>query len=458
MRTNLLSLALVFAWWLVACAPLQSSTPTPAEISQQTVTSPATDTPTSVSATHTPTPISQPADGPPSPQATPAPTETFTPLPPTEPPLPTATPRPPTPTLSLSIPAIRLELVVEGFNQPTYLTHAGDESGRLFVVERSGKVRVIQDGELQRDSFMDIDHLVGSRASEQGLLSLAFHPSFRDNRLLFVNYTNTEGDTVIARYQATADRGEVELATANILLTIPQPFANHNGGQLQFGPDGYLYIGTGDGGSANDPLGNGQNINVLLGKMLRLDVDSGDSYTIPADNPFVNNPDARPEIWAFGLRNPWRFSFDRSTGDMYIADVGQNAFEEINHEPAGSGGGFNYGWNIMEGFHCLGRGDCDQTGLILPIAEYSHQQGCSVTGGYVYRGKQFPALNGVYLYADFCSGKIWGLRLGGEPVELSEMPSGVLDTDLTISSFGEDEAGEVYLLSFQGEIYQVVSQ
>jgi glucose/arabinose dehydrogenase len=450
MRTSILSLGLVLVWWLVACAPIQNSTPT---------LSPATDTPTSVLATHTPTPTSQPADHPPSPQATPAPTETFTPLPSTETPLPTATllPSTPAPIAPLTIPAIRLELVADGLNQPTYLTHAGDESGRLFVVERSGKVRIIQDGELQLDSFMDIDHLVGSRASEQGLLSLAFHPNFRDNRLLFVNYTNTEGDTVIARYQATADRRGVDLATANILLTIPQPFANHNGGQLQFGPDGYLYIGTGDGGSANDPLGNGQNLNVLLGKMLRLDVDSGDSYTIPADNPFVNNPDARPEIWAFGLRNPWRFSFDRLTGDMYIADVGQNAFEEIDYEPAGSGGGFNYGWSIMEGFHCLSRSDCDQTGLILPIAEYSHQQGCSVTGGYVYRGNQFPALDSVYLYADFCSGKIWGLRLGGEPVELSEMPSGVLDTDLPISSFGEDETGEVYLVSFQGEVYRVVS-
>jgi glucose/arabinose dehydrogenase len=345
-------------------------------------------------------------------------------------------------------PPINLSLITGGLDQPTYVTHAGDGSGRLFVVERHGKVRVILRGQVQLNSFMDIDAQVGSGGREQGLLSLAFHPDFRDNRRLFVNYTNNDGNTVVAEYRATPDRSQVDLGSAKTLLTVPQPFDNHNGGQIQFGPDGYLYLGMGDGGGANDPQGNGQNPGSLLGKMLRISVDDGDSYGVPPGNPFVDRPEFRPEIWALGLRNPWRFSFDRLTGDMYAGDVGQNAYEEIDFEPAGSPGGLNYGWAVMEGAHCLREQPCDQTGFIMPIAEYGRDGGCSITGGYVYRGSRYPALGGSYFFADFCSGKIWVLRLG-EPASVQ------LESGLNVSSFGEDEAGELYLADFQGAIYQI---
>jgi glucose/arabinose dehydrogenase len=349
--------------------------------------------------------------------------------------------------LAAPIPAIDLTLLAEGFSLPLYLTHANDGSNRLFVVEKDGIVRIIQNGAVQDVPFMDIDSLVGSNRNEQGLLSIAFHPDFANTGRLFVNYTDNSGDTVVAGYDVTADGQLVELATAQVILTIPQPHANHNGGQLQFGPDGYLYIGTGDGGSANDPYSNGQNPAALLGKMLRIAVDGEPPHQIPADNPFLDQADFLPEIWSLGLRNPWRFSFDRSTGDLYIADVGQNQYEEVNLQPAGQGG-LNYGWSIMEGAHCFQSGQCDSAGLTQPLAEYDHGQGCSVTGGHVYRGAQFPALAGVYLYGDFCSGKIWGVRPGGQAVEL-------LDTDMSISSFGEDETGELYVMDYRGSVYQI---
>jgi glucose/arabinose dehydrogenase len=348
-------------------------------------------------------------------------------------------------------PPIVLDPVADGLDNPVFVTHAGDGSPRLYVVEQHGTVRVVENGDTQLEPFMDIDPLVGSEANEQGLLSLVFHPNFTDNRQLFVNYTNNDGDTVIARYETSPDLQLVDPSTAKIILTIDQPYRNHNGGQIQFGPDGHLYIGTGDGGSANDPAGNGQSTEVLLGKMLRINVDLGDPYAVPGDNPFVGQS-ARPELWAIGLRNPWRFSFDRLTGDLYIADVGQNQIEELSVEPAGSPGGLNFGWDIMEGSNCFTDRNCDQTGLVLPIAEYGRQGGhCSITGGYVYRGTEQPTLDGVYFYGDFCSGAIWGLRLGNEPVLL-------LETDLAISSFGEDEAGEVYVVDLRGAVYRIVAE
>ncbi len=390
-----------------------------------------------------------PAAGPVKPQAVaprdPPPTLTNEPMV-LEPPRPaTHTPSPAPP----SVPAINLRLVADGFEQPVYLTHAGDGSGRLFVVERAGKVRVIQNGAVQPNPFLDITGPVQSKGQEQGLLSLAFHPNFPQDRRVYVDYTNNKGDTVIARYQTTPDLRAIDPATGQILLTIAQPYPNHNGGGLLFGPDGYLYIGTGDGGLANDPHENAQNPAALLGKMLRISVDFGEPYTVPADNPFVNDPAFRPEVWALGLRNPWRFSFDRLTGDMFIADVGQNKYEEINFEAAGSPGGLNFGWDVMEGFHCFQADTCRQDGLTLPVAEYDHSLGCSVTGGYVYRGAGVPALQGVYLYADYCSGRVWALRSGEkEPVQ-------VLESGLNVSSFGEDEAGELYLIDLKGGIYQV---
>jgi glucose/arabinose dehydrogenase len=350
-----------------------------------------------------------------------------------------------------------LELIADGLAAPVYVTHAGDGSGRLFVVEKAGTIRIIAEGSVEPTPFLDISRIVGSRASEQGLLSVAFHPSYASNGFFFVNYTDVNGDTVVARYSVSPDPNAADPNSARVILTLDQPAANHNGGMLAFGPDGYLYIGTGDGGRAGDPWDNAQNSQALLGKMLRLDVDGAEPYAIPPDNPFIGDSAARDEIWALGLRNPWRYSFDRTTGDLYMADVGQNAWEEIDFQPANSPGGENYGWNIMEGTHCFSpRTDCDQSGLTLPIAEYSHQLGCSVTGGYVYRGTAFPELTGAYTFGDFCSGIIWALyrNQNGNWTSAELLRSG-----FSISSFGEDETGELYLTNLRpGELYRLAAR
>lgn len=351
----------------------------------------------------------------------------------------------------------RLTPVVQGLRRPTHVTGAGDGSGRLFVVEQAGRVRIVRDGQLLPRPFLDIEALVGSRANEQGLLSIAFHPRFAENGFFFVNYTNRNGHTVVARYRVSRDDPDrADPSSAAVLLRIEQPAANHNGGLLKFGPDGYLYIGTGDGGAAGDPWNNGQRLDTLLGKLLRIDVDGAAPYAIPPDNPMLNRAGARPEIWAYGLRNPWRFSFDRATGDLFIADVGQNAWEEVHFQPAGSRGGENYGWKIMEGKECFRAERCEQSGLELPIAVYSHGSpggGCSITGGYVYRGAAFPQLTGVYLYADYCSGNLWGLRATG--AGWSSALLGVLN--IRASSFGENDAGELYLTDHGGGgLYRLV--
>lgn len=374
-------------------------------------------------------------------------------------PSPTATTPPPSPTPALFDPAaldLRLELVADGLNAPVYVTHAGDGSSRLFVVEKRGAIRTLADGQANPAPFLDIRSIVGSRGSEQGLLSVAFHPDYTTNGFFFVNYTDTNGNTVVARYRVSDDPGLADPDSARIILTLDQPAANHNGGLLLFGPDGYLYIGAGDGGRGGDPWGNAQNPQVLLGKMLRLDVDSGEPYTIPPDNPFVADPAVRDEIWALGLRNPWRYSFDRTTGDLYIADVGQNKWEEIDFQPARSPGGANYGWNIMEGTHCFSPStNCDSTDLVLPITEYGHDVGCSVTGGYVYRGSNFPQMAGAYFYGDFCSGRIWALYRDGAG---EWRTTKLLDSGLSISSFGEDEAGELYVTDLgDGRLFRLVA-
>lgn len=376
--------------------------------------------------------------------------------------LPTSTPpaeaSPTVERLALEALAIELRPVASGFTKPVYLTHAGDGTGRHFVVEQAGRILILKDGAISSTPFLDIVSIVGSSANEQGLLTVAFHPDYRNNGFFFVNYTDKQGDTVIARYQVSTDNPEVaDPNSAKILLTIDQPYANHNGGQVLFGPDGYLYIGMGDGGAANDPENRAQSLNTLLGKILRIDVDSGDPYGIPETNPFVNRREASPEIWSYGWRNPWRFSFDRATGDLYVADVGQNQYEEVHVELAGTEGGRNYGWRLMEGQHCFNPAECDPAaqGLILPVAEYDHSLGCSVTGGYVYRGKQFPSLEGVYFYGDYCSGIIWGLRYeGNEQWSQAEL----LRSEETISSFGQDEAGELYLVDHRGDILQVAAK
>jgi glucose/arabinose dehydrogenase len=350
------------------------------------------------------------------------------------------------------LPQISLFPWASGFQRPVHVTHAGDGSGRLFVVEQGGRILQVSQGESIHPTFLDISDRV-SCCGEQGLLSVAFPPGFADKNYFYVDYTDLSGGTVVSRFHM-APAGDVgDPSSEEVLLQIPQPFANHNGGQLAFGPDGYLYIGTGDGGSGGDPLNNGQNTSVLLGKILRIDVESGrQPYTIPRDNPFIVALEARDEIWAYGLRNPWRFSFDRVTGDLYVADVGQNRIEEVNFQPASSRGGENYGWKIMEGPECFGASSCNQEGLVLPVAFYDHTQGCAVTGGHVYRGPTYPILQSVYLYGDFCSGVIWGLRRDGALWQSGPL----LDSALLITSFGEDEAGEMYVLDLgQGNVYQV---
>lgn len=438
--------------------PISSSQaiPTPEPTSTSLAVSTATLLPTS---TQRPQPTATPEQASPTlrgPDATASPTAEAT-ASPTEPPATVSLPTPtPIPTLPSFPPGIALEPVLSGFQSPVYLTHAAEIS-RLYIVEQAGRIRLVEDGVVQPVPFLDITDRVGSDRSEQGLLSLAFPPDHAASGLFYINYTDRQGDTVIARYRLLAgDPNQADAGSEQRVLQLAQPAANHNGGQLQFGPDGYLYIGTGDGGQAGDPWGNAQNPNVLLGKMLRIDVARTDTYAVPGDNPFVDRPDARPEIWAIGLRNPWRFSFDRVGGALYIADVGQNLFEEIHVQPGTSPGGENYGWDIMEATHCFEPPTgCDAGGLELPVAEYDHSQGCSITGGYVYRGTRYPELEGVYFFGDFCSGNIWGLRQEKSGEWSMAL---LLDTDLTISSFGEDAAGEVYVIGYgDGTIYRLTA-
>ena len=358
--------------------------------------------------------------------------------------------------------AVDLESVADGFERPVHVADPGDGSGRLFVVEQQGRIRIVRDGEVLPEPFLDIRELVNADGNEQGLLSIAFHPDYAANGLFFVGYTarsatgDSVGDDTVARYRVAADDPDrADPASGEILLAVSDPYPNHNGGLVLFGPDGYLYAGFGDGGSQGDPHGNGQNTEALLGKILRLDVDNAPAdrtYAIPPDNPFADGGGA-PEVWAYGLRNPWRFSFDRATGDLWIADVGGGQFEEVDVSPGGAGGA-NYGWNIMEGPACREGDECDRDGLVPPVAAYDHSQGNAITGGYVYRGEATPALQGVYLYADFGSGLLWGL---GRDAAGEWAMSEPIDTGLNISSFGEDAAGEVYLTALYGTLYRVVA-
>ncbi len=346
-----------------------------------------------------------------------------------------------------------LREIADGLDFPVHLASPpGDE--RLFVVEKVGTIRVVREGQVLDEPFLDIRDLV-SDGSEQGLLSVAFHPAFATNGRFFVNYTDRAGDTQVVEYRVSADPDRADPAPVRTILGLDQPFANHNGGLLVFGPDGMLYVGLGDGGSAGDPQGNGQNTGTLLGSLLRIDVDGGAPYAIPPDNPFVGQAGARGEIWAYGLRNPWRYSFDRGTGDLYIADVGQNDLEEVNAEP-GDGGGLNYGWNVMEGTECFRSDDCDPSGLTLPVLEYDHGDGCSITGGFVYRGAAIPDLAGLYLFSDFCSGFVRSFRMaGGEAVEERRWPE--LEPNGSVTSFGEDADGELYILTREGSVFQIVA-
>jgi glucose/arabinose dehydrogenase len=351
---------------------------------------------------------------------------------------------------------VGLEPVATGLNNPLYLTSPPGDTERLFIVEQGGTIRVVKGGALLPDPFLDITDRVSS-GGERGLFGLAFDPAYASNGRFVVHYTDPDGNTRLSVFHISADPDRADPASETIVLAAQQPFANHNGGQILFGPDGYLYLGLGDGGSSGDPLGNGQNITDVLGDILRLDVSSGTSAVPPADNPFVGRSDAEPRIWSYGLRNPWRFSFDRATGDLFIADVGQDAWEEVDLATAasGAGKGVNYGWNRMEGTHCYGASTCDTAGLALPVLEYDHGQGCSITGGYVYRGAAIPALQGHYFYGDYCSGWVRSFRVqDGKAVDQTQWPA--LAPGGAVLSFGEDQAGELYVLSATGTVSRIV--
>lgn len=352
--------------------------------------------------------------------------------------------------------SVGLSVVAEKLTQPLFMTYAPDGSGRMFIVEQGGKVRILRDGKLLDGAFLDLSRQI-SCCGERGLLGLAFHPDYRRNGLFFVDYTNPQGNTVVARYKVSSDPDRADPASAQTLLTVEQPYANHNGGMIAFGPDKYLYIGLGDGGGGGDPQNNAQNLNSLLGKILRIDVnksEGGKPYGIPSDNPFVNRQGARPEIWSYGWRNPWRFSFDRQTGDLWVGDVGQNKWEEIDLQPAGKGGG-NYGWRLLEGTHCYNpQSGCDREGLMPPVLEYGHDLGNSVTGGYRYRGKAIPALQGAYIYGDFGSGRIWAATESGGKWTSKE----IFKDGMNFSSFAEDPDGELYAIDLGGLIYKIVAK
>lgn len=349
--------------------------------------------------------------------------------------------------------AIRLAPVASGLASPVHLAApAGD--ARLFVVEQPGRIRIVENGALLPTPFLDITDRVGA-GGERGLLSVAFHPQYAANGFFFVNYTDRAGDTRVERYSVSTDRNRADPASARLVIGIDQPYSNHNGGLVAFGPDGKLYIGMGDGGGSGDPQETGQDPMQLLGKLLRVDVDGAAPYAIPADNPYAGRTDRRPEIWALGMRNPWRFSWDRTAGLLYMADVGQNRLEEIDVVPAGQGG-VNYGWDLMEGSECFEpRDGCDRTGLTLPALEYSHDDGCSVTGGFVYRGQDIAALRGHYFYADYCQGWIRSFRYAGG--QAADARSWDVENVGNITSFGEDSRGELYVLSSGGGVYRIVA-
>jgi glucose/arabinose dehydrogenase len=346
-----------------------------------------------------------------------------------------------------------LSTIATGIARPVALVNAGDGTGRLFVVEQAGRVRVIsKSGTLLATPFLDIRSRV-SCCGEQGLLGLAFHPKYETNGRLYVAYTDGDGALVVAEHRRLSTNRNRASTTARRIIRIPHPgYGNHNGGQLAFGPDGYLYIGTGDGGGAGDPNENGQSRRTLLGKILRIAPNVTSStpvYRIPSTNPWAKSTTIRREIWSYGLRNPWRFSFDRKTGSLWIADVGQSKWEEVNRAPASAGGGrgANFGWDQYEGRVCF-EGPCTSKGKTFPLAVYAHgTNGCSVTGGYVYRGSRYPVLAGRYVFGDYCSGRIWSVSAGGSS---RQTPTLLRDTSLAISAFGEGEDGTLYVLDYKG--------
>jgi glucose/arabinose dehydrogenase len=353
---------------------------------------------------------------------------------------------------------VALQDVATGLALPLYLT-APPGDPRLFIVEKGGAIRVVANGALLPAPFLDLTGRV-STGPEQGLLGLAFDPAYATSGRFYVHYTDPAGTTTLSSFRVSAaSPDQADPASETVLLTAEQPFDNHNGGQILFGPDGFLYLGLGDGGGGGDPGGRGQSLADLLGDILRVDVGDGTGYTVPPDNPFVGTVGARPEVWSYGLRNPWRFSFDPATGDLYIADVGQNAWEEVDVATAASGAGraTNFGWNATEGRHCFADPGCDPAAYALPALEYSHAEGCSITGGYVYRGAAIPALQGHYFYGDYCSGWVRSFRYqDGQATEPHQWPT--LAPGGPVTSFGQDAQGELYVLTAEGRVSRIVPQ
>ena len=364
-----------------------------------------------------------------------------------------------------------------------YVTQPKDEKNRLFVVNQKGMIHIIENGKLKKEPFLDIsDRVHGSLTpgSEEGLLGLAFHPDYSNNGYLYVNYVNKNDSTIISRFKTSNDINVANKDSEKLILSLSQPFGNHNGGHLAFGPkDGFLYIALGDGGKWGDPFNNSQNLETLLGSILRIDIDNGNRYEIPSDNPFFGEPGKKQEIFCYGLRNPWRFSFDRETNDLLIGDVGQNLWEEINWTTWEESRGANFGWRTMEANHCYNPEDfCDTAGIVMPVHEYPNNAayikiligmddkeatGCSVTGGYVYRGSKIKSLRGTYIFGDYCTGRIWSFKLkNGKPVAFKnirkEIKRNSEDIPLFISSFGEDSSGELYVVDYLGAVYKFVSK
>lgn len=350
---------------------------------------------------------------------------------------------------------IDLEAVVTGFDRPTAIASPGDGTGRLFVAEQAGRVRLIVDGALVARPFLDFSSRVFS-AGGNGLLGLAFHPEFAQNGYFFVHYVSLEQRSTVARFQVSGNPNRARASSETAVFVFDEMAGNHKGGDLAFGPDGYLYVPIGDGSGGGDPDDNAQNLENLFGTVLRLDVDRVPAAA-PPDNPFVGDPSARDEIWAYGLRNPWRLSFDPASGDLFIADVGEQALEEVNRQPASSRGGENYGWRRREGSRCFEPAtDCGADGLVPPILEYGRDLGCSITGGFVYRGKSFATLRGHYLYGDFCTGIIWGAEPNRDGVWISRM---LAETGLSVVTFGRDDDGELYVADYaSGSIFRITSR
>ena len=370
------------------------------------------------------------------------------------------------PVIDAELPQFNLDKFAEGLSLPVQVTHAGDGSGRLFVVEQEGRIRIVRNGVVEETPFLDIAGRVGC-CGERGLLNVAFPPDYADKQYFYVNYTDRAGDTVISRFNSAANPDLADPESEEVVLLIAQPYHVHNGGRIVFGPtDGYLYIGSGDGGHSTfkDVENRAQDPSTLLGKILRIDVESGGKpYDIPADNPFVQLDGFRDEIWALGLRNPWGFAFDEATGDLYIPDAGHIKHEEVNFQPAGSRGGENYGWDVKEGSRCFESVSCSAHGLISPVVEYDHVYSCAIVGGAVYRGDSFPELDGVFFYGDFCSGRVWGLKRS-EPPATESIYDGWLSTlpvnaKVPVSGVGKDEEGNLYVIGYQdGALYKIVGK